>query len=126
MNSETMTVKVADLADPITSLSGGNQQKVLIGRCLASQPQVLVMAEPTAGVDIGARRGIFDLLAEQSQDGLSVIVASTDVDDLLSICTRVLVFQDGAIISELTGDAINETTLVQAIEGIEASTGEAK
>ena len=84
------------------------------------------MAEPTAGVDIGARRGIFDLLAEQSQEGLSVIVASTDVDDLLSICTRVLVFQDGAIISELTGDAINETTLVQAIEGIEASTGEAK
>ena len=124
--SKTMTVKVADLADPITSLSGGNQQKVLIGRCLASQPQVLVMAEPTAGVDIGARRGIFDLLAEQSQEGLSVIVASTDVDDLLSICTRVLVFQDGAIISELTGDAINETTLVQAIEGIEASTGEAK
>ena len=68
---------------PIQTLSGGNQQKVLFGRTLARDPKVLVLCEPTAGVDIGARHAIYDLVAEQVRQGLSVIVASSDVGDLL-------------------------------------------
>ena len=75
------------------TLSGGNQQKVLFGRTLAREPKVLVLCEPTAGVDIGARHAIYDFVAEQVRLGLSVIVASSDVGDLLALCTRVLVLQ---------------------------------
>lgn len=114
-----MQVKMADASDPISTLSGGNQQKVLIGRCLATKPDVLILSEPTAGVDIGARRGIFELLTEQARQGLAVIVASTDLDDILSICSRVLVFQDGVVTHELEGDLIKEDVLVGAVEGLD-------
>jgi ribose transport system ATP-binding protein len=114
-----LQVKMADSADPISTLSGGNQQKVLIGRCLITKPDVLILSEPTAGVDIGARRGIFELLTEQAGDGLAVIIASTDLDDMLSICSRVLVFQDGVVTHELEGDAIKEDVLVGAVEGLD-------
>ena len=114
-----LQVKMADSADPISTLSGGNQQKVLIGRCLVTKPEVLVLSEPTAGVDVGARRGIFELLTEQAGRGLAVIVASTDLDDLLSICSRVLVFQDGIIAQVLEGDSIQEDMLVKAVEGLD-------
>jgi len=114
-----LQVKMADSADQIATLSGGNQQKVLIGRCLATKPDVLILSEPTAGVDVGARRGIFELLTEQARQGLAVIVASTDLDDMLSICSRVLVFQHGVVTHELEGDAIKEDILVGAVEGLD-------
>jgi ribose transport system ATP-binding protein len=114
-----LSVKMADSSDPVATLSGGNQQKVLIGRCLATKPEVLVLCEPTAGVDIGARRGIYELLAEQSRQGLAVIVSSTDLDDLLTICTRVLVFQRGVVTHEFRDDGIVEYSLVHAVEGLE-------
>jgi len=116
-----LQVKMADSNDPISTLSGGNQQKVLIGRCLATKPDVLILSEPTAGVDVGARRGIFELLTQQAEQGLAVIIASTDLDDILSICTRVLVFQDGVITRELEGDDVQEDVLVSAVEGVDTT-----
>ena len=103
----------------IATLSGGNQQKVLFGRTLARRPEVMVLCEPTAGVDIGARHAIYELVAEQVRTGLSVLVASSDTGDLLALCTRVLVLDDGVVVQELIGDGLTEHQLVRAMEGLE-------
>lgn len=112
-----LDVQLTHTRQPLRTLSGGNQQKVLIGRSLARTPQVLVMCEPTAGVDIGSRHAIFDLIAARAAEGLGVIVSSTDVDDLIGVCTRVLVLRDGRVAGELVGDVINDERLVHAMEG---------
>ncbi len=116
---DRMTVITSGPDAPITTLSGGNQQKVLFGRVLAVEPRVLVMCEPTAGVDIGARQAIYELVAEQVRQGLSVIVSSSDVGDLEALCTRVIVLHGGVVVGELEGDLLNEHELLHAMEGAE-------
>lgn len=113
-------IRIAGRHAPITTLSGGNQQKVVMARCLALEPEVLVLCEPTAGVDIATRLQLYDLIKEQAAQGLGVIVSSSDVGDLLALCTRVLVLRDGQVVREIAGDAITEPTLVHAMEGTEA------
>jgi ribose transport system ATP-binding protein len=100
----------------ISTLSGGNQQKVVVARCLARDPELLVLSEPTAGVDIGTRVAIYELLAELAQGGLALVVSSSDLGDLLAICTRVVVLRDGQVAAELGGEGLTEHTLVNAIE----------
>lgn len=109
-------VKVPSSADPIEDLSGGNQQKVVISRGLALESGVLILCEPTAGVDVGARQAIYELIAEKARDGLAVLVSSTDTGDLLALCTRVLVFVGGHVRLELTGDQISEESILNAME----------
>jgi ABC-type sugar transport system ATPase subunit len=116
---EKMGIVAAGLESPVQTLSGGNQQKVLFGRTLARDPMVMVLCEPTAGVDIGARHAIFELVAQQAHHGLSVVVTSSDAGDLLALCTRVLVLRDGLVSSELQGRSLTERRLVQAMEGLE-------
>jgi ABC-type sugar transport system ATPase subunit len=111
-----LEIKVPTPASPITTLSGGNQQKVVMGRCLARGSDVLILAEPTAGVDVGTRQAIYTLVGRLADDGLSVIVTSTDTTDLIALCSRVVVLADGHIVDELTGDAIDEHTLLTAME----------
>jgi ABC-type sugar transport system ATPase subunit len=117
---DQLRVKTASAASPIATLSGGNQQKVLLGRALAIEPNVLVMCEPTAGVDIGARHAIYELIAGQVQRGLGVLVASSDVGDLQALCTRVLVLREGIVVRELEGETLNEYELIHAMEGLES------
>jgi ribose transport system ATP-binding protein len=114
-----MTVKTSSPDALIRTLSGGNQQKVLFGRVLAVEPRVLVMCEPTAGVDIGARQAIYELVAAQVRQGLSVMVTSSDVGDLEALCTRVIVLREGVVIAELEGDQLTEYHLLHAMEGAE-------
>jgi ribose transport system ATP-binding protein len=90
-----------------------------MARCLAVEPSVLLLCEPTAGVDIATRIALFKLIAAQAERGLGVVVSSSDVGDLLAMCTRVLVLRDGVVVSELPGEALTETTLHHAIEGVE-------
>ncbi|MFC4499302.1 MULTISPECIES: sugar ABC transporter ATP-binding protein [Streptomyces] len=103
----------------ITTLSGGNQQKVVMARCLAQRPPVLMLCEPTAGVDIATRLQLYDLIERQADEGMGVIVSSSDTQDLLSLCTRVLVVRDGRIAREISGRDITESALVHAMEGTE-------
>jgi ribose transport system ATP-binding protein len=111
--------RVADRA--ITTLSGGNQQKAVLARWLSVAPRVLVLSEPTAGVDIGARVAIYEELRRRAaEDGLAVVMASSDAEDLLSTCHRVIVLRDGVVVSEVAGNEINKSTIVGAMEGIEA------
>ena len=102
---------------PIATLSGGNQQKVVVARCLAREPALLVLCEPTAGVDIGTRVAIYDLIAELSRNGLTVVLSSSDAGDVLAMCTRVVVLRGGRVAAELGGDGLTEHALVSAMEG---------
>jgi ABC-type sugar transport system ATPase subunit len=114
---DRLGIRAAGFDAPITTLSGGNQQKVVMARCLALNSSVLALCEPTAGVDIGTRMQLYDLIAEQARAGLGVIVSSSDEGDLLGMCTRVLVLRRGVIATELTGDEITEPNLLHAMEG---------
>jgi ABC-type sugar transport system ATPase subunit len=116
---EKLEIRAAGHGAPISTLSGGNQQKVVMARCLALEPSVLLLCEPTAGVDIATRIALYKLIAAQAERGLGVIVSSSDVGDLLAMCTRVLVLRDGVIASELPGNGLTESILQHAIEGVE-------
>jgi ribose transport system ATP-binding protein len=116
---ERVAVRAAGRGARITTLSGGNQQKVVMARCLAQRPEVLVLCEPTAGVDIGTRLQLYDLIERQAAEGMGVIVSSSDTQDLLALCTRVLVVRDGRIVREISGRQITEPALVHAMEGTE-------
>jgi ABC-type sugar transport system ATPase subunit len=114
-------VKAASTDAPITSLSGGNQQKVVIARCLAREPELLILCEPTSGVDVGTRQAIYDLIAERAAAGLAVLVSSTDAGDLVAMCHRVTVLQRGVAVTELAGSEITEQNVLWNIESEKVS-----
>jgi ABC-type sugar transport system ATPase subunit len=116
---DTVAVKAAGADASITTLSGGNQQKVMMARCLARDPRVLMLCEPTAGVDVGTRQAIYEFIASRARAGLSLLVSSSDTGDLLAICTRVLVMCNGRVVRELTGKEITEQALLRAMEETE-------
>jgi ribose transport system ATP-binding protein len=98
----------------IRAFSGGNQQKIVLARWMAgSRPRVLLLHEPTQGVDVGARRQILELLAEAAEAGTSVIVCSSDHEEVAAICHRVLVLEGGAIKGALAGDDVTEASIVR-------------
>lgn len=104
-------------------LSGGNQQKVILGKWLNAKPKVLVLDEPTAGVDVGARQAIYELITEQAEAGLGVVLCSTDLEDVVSICDRALVLRNGYVTAELAGDDLTEHgLLLESIGGAVATT----
>jgi ribose transport system ATP-binding protein len=88
---------------PMMTLSGGNQQKALLGRCLRMRPRVLLLHEPTQGVDVGARQGIFETLRAAADGGAAVVYASVEYEELANICDRVLVFRRGRVVADLEG-----------------------
>ena len=114
---QRLQIRTAGQDAPISTLSGGNQQKVLMARCLALEPSVLLLCEPTAGVDIATRIALYELIAQQAERGLGVIVSSTDIGDLLAMCTRILVLRDGVVARELDGNQVTQAILHHAIEG---------
>jgi ABC-type sugar transport system ATPase subunit len=116
---DKLQIRAAGAEAPISTLSGGNQQKVVLARCLALESAVLLLCEPTAGVDIATRIEIYKIIAAQAQAGLGVIVSSTDAGDLIAMCTRVLVLRDGVVACELPGEGLKESALHHAIEGVE-------
>jgi ABC-type sugar transport system ATPase subunit len=97
----------------VRALSGGNQQKVLFGRALLARPRLLICDEPTRGVDVAAREEIYALLDQLSTDGVAIILISSDLKELLSLCHRVLVIRDATIVAELPPGA-SEVDIVDA------------
>ncbi|HWK19554.1 MAG TPA: sugar ABC transporter ATP-binding protein [Microbacteriaceae bacterium] len=98
----------------VSTLSGGNQQKVLFARALQRPRKVLIADEPTRGVDVGSRRAIYDLIADESRAGLGVVVISSDVEEVLGLAHRILVIRGGRIVAELTGDEMTEEHILNA------------
>ncbi len=107
-------IKVADKHLPILSLSGGNQQKVVIAKGLMTNPTVLLMDEPSRGIDIGAKTEVFEIIHEFSERGLSIIVISSELKEIMAIADRIYVLSNGKCTAELTGDEITEDRLVRA------------
>jgi ABC-type sugar transport system ATPase subunit len=99
---ERLHVRPPQLDKPVIELSGGNQQKVVVGKGLATQPQVLLLDEPTRGVDVGARSEIYGVIDELAREGMGLIVASSDTEELVGLCDRVLVFRHGEVAATLT------------------------
>jgi ABC-type sugar transport system ATPase subunit len=113
---ETMkrfTVLAASEAQPMVSLSGGNQQKVILGRWLRRQPKVLLLEEPTHGVDVGARADIYELLRDAAAQGTAVVLVTVDFEEIEGLCDRVLVVNDGRIVAELRKPNIDHETLTE-------------
>ena len=107
-------IKVADKHLPILSLSGGNQQKVVIAKGLMTNPTVLLMDEPSRGIDIGAKTEVFEIIHEFSERGLSIIVISSELKEIMAIADRIYVLSNGKCTAELAGDEITEDRLVRA------------
>jgi len=110
-------VRVPAQQAPVATLSGGNQQKALFARMLLAGPRVLVADEPTRGVDVGAKRAIYDLLTELAAEGLGVLFISSDTEEILGLAHRVLVMRGGRIVAELNGDAMTEAAILAAAFG---------
>ena len=100
---------------PIGLLSGGNQQKVLLARWLATAPRLLVLDEPTRGIDVGAHAEIIRLIRELCDDGLALLVISSELDEIVTYSDRVIVLRDRAHVDELEGEAIDVSNILAAI-----------
>ena len=111
---ERCDVRARATRRPSASLSGGNQQKVLFARMLLCGPRVLIADEPTRGVDVGAKRAIYDFLAALAADGLGVLLISSELEEMLGLAHRVLVMRRGRIVAELAGDDMTEAAILAA------------
>lgn len=107
----------------IEALSGGNQQKVVIGRWLATNRELLICEDPTAGVDVGAKAEIYALLNKALEQGVGILVVSTDFEEIATICHRAIVFSQGAIVEELTGTRLSPENLIQSASASNAGPG---
>lgn len=103
---EQYRVRCADLDQPVGELSGGNQQKIVFGKWMSTQPIVAILDEPTRGVDVGAKDEIYEIIDELAANGLAILVISSEMEELVQICDRVLSIYEGRIVAELTGDEI--------------------
>jgi ribose transport system ATP-binding protein len=97
--------------------SGGNQQKVVLAKWLRNEPSVLLLDEPTQGVDVGAKASIYELVARAADKGAGVVISSSDTKELALLCDRVIVMRDGSVVAELSRDQLSEARMVQASLG---------
>ena len=116
-----LDIRMADPQAPIRSLSGGNQQKVSVAKWLETQPRVLLLDEPTRGVDVGAKREMYDLIQKLASEGLACLVISSDLPEIIGLCHRTLVMREGAIVGELQGDELTEEAIIRLAAGVVAA-----
>lgn len=114
---EQLGIRLASPRQPITALSGGNQQKVVVARWLAAEPRVLLLNDPTRGVDLGAKRDLYTLLERLAAGGVAVVMLSSEVDEHVELMDRVLVFREGSISAELPREQLTRTSLIAAFFG---------
>jgi len=108
-------IKLASPDQKIRELSGGNQQKVLLARWLCTKPDLLILDEPTRGIDVGAKQEIQSLVSDLADDGLSVLFISSELEEIITSCDRVMVLRDGQTVHELDGSAITEEAMLHAM-----------
>ena len=114
---QRLQVNPPDPDVPIRSLSGGNQQKVLLAKWLTSEPQVLILDEPTRGVDIGAKVVIHRTIEEVAERGTAVILISSDLPELVSLSDRIMIMRHGRMIREMPGSSLSEESVLLAANG---------
>ncbi len=112
---EQLGIKASSVDQPVRELSGGNQQKVLLARWLAIHPKLLILDEPTRGIDVGAKAELQRMIGELAQDGLGVLMISSELEELTEGCSVVTVLRDGVSVAQLAGDAITEPNILHAM-----------
>ena len=118
---KAMAIRVPGPASMIGALSGGNQQKALLSRQLETEPKVLILDEPTRGVDIGAKSEIYRIIDDLAKRGLAVLVISSELPEIVGICDRVVVMREGEIVGEVggqTGVPVTEETIMALATGV--------
>jgi ribose transport system ATP-binding protein len=108
-----MQIKVASLSARLRSLSGGNQQKVLVSKLLTVSPKVVLMDEPTRGIDVGAKTQIYHLLRRLADEGVGVVMISSELPEVVGVCDRVVVMYEGRVMGILDGEQVNEKSIIQ-------------
>lgn len=116
---QTLQIKAAHGGQFVGQLSGGNQQKIVIGKWLARKPSVLLLDEPTRGIDVGAKREIYQWMESLVQRGIGVLFVSSDLEEILGIADRVLVMHEGCLAGELSRDQMNEESIMRFATGLE-------
>ena len=115
--SELLRIRMASIEQPISSLSGGNQQKALFGRALMAKPRILLLDEPTNGVDVGAKSEIYDIVHDIARSGVSVVFASSELPEILAIADRCLVFSGGRVVGEFDRQSMTEDGILTSAFG---------
>ena len=118
--ADDFNIRCGGVGDAVGTLSGGNAQKVAIAKVLAANPSVLVLNELTQGVDVGARQEIYALLGRLAQDGMAVVLVSSDMTELLGLCRRIAVMREGRIAGEVSGDRLTEKEIIHIATGTSA------
>ncbi|MCJ8510546.1 sugar ABC transporter ATP-binding protein [Rhizobium lemnae] len=121
---EALDIRTASDDLPVKLLSGGNQQKVILARWLATDPRFLILDEPTRGIDVGAHAEIVRMISRLREDGLALIVISSELDEIVSYSSRVVVMRDRSLVAELRGAEINPSSIVRAIAAQDAEAAE--
>jgi ribose transport system ATP-binding protein len=116
-----LDIRAGNLRAPVLYLSGGNQQKVSIAKWLELKPKVLILDEPTRGVDVGAKRELYQLIQALAADGLACLVISSELMELIGLCHRIAVMREGRIVGEVTGSDMNEEAIMLLAAGVGAA-----
>ncbi|MCJ7842422.1 sugar ABC transporter ATP-binding protein [Lederbergia sp. NSJ-179] len=114
---KALSLKMGELTDSITSLSGGNQQKVVLAKWLAADPKVLILDNPTQGVDVGAKEDIYDIILKLADENIAIIVLSSEAPEIIRVCDRAIVMYHGVIQGEVAGEAMNEHNIMNLATG---------
>lgn len=112
-NVEELHISVPDVEAPVATLSGGNQQKVVVGKWLNTVPRVLLLDEPTRGIDIQAKQQIFQLIWDLSNQGISTVFVSSELEELVDVCHRILIMREGRIVGEVSPDSVTPQKLFE-------------
>ncbi len=114
---QRLAIKAPDPKAPITTLSGGNQQKVLLARALALSPEILLLNDPTRGVDVATRHVLYDVFRGVAREGMTLVILSSEIEEILLLCQRVLVFREHELAAELAGDEMSTEGVISAMFG---------
>ena len=123
-NVERMQIKAADMRQGVATLSGGNQQKVMLARWLMIRPRVLIIDEPTKGVDVGARMSVYQIIDQLTREGIGIIMLTSDMMELIGLSDRVLVFYEGRILQQLKRGEATEERIMRAASGMPQERGD--
>ena len=112
---QRLDIRAASADTPVNTLSGGNQQKIALAKWLAMNPALLVLDEPTRGIDVGAKAEIHALITRLAESGVSIILVSSELPEILSLTTRILTFSEGRVTGEFDGPSASEEILLSAV-----------
>ena len=115
---KALQIKTASQETPVGSLSGGNQQKIVIGKWLMIHPEIFLMDEPTRGIDVGAKHEIYELINELADNGSTIFMVSSEMEELMGVCDRILVMHKGSISGQVQRKDFNQQRILNLAFGV--------